>query len=286
MAGDLRHPWTSEPENATRRKDCQHPSAGPRASSSKDRSPPTRYKALAQPRHRLPRPNQSLPVKRLHRKLDANDSVGACVAVVTARCRSLTPIGEHTTDLTAADLWSRGLASGQAPPLESTIRRVLRNLDPTGLNTRLRSWFCTRTGTIASRRVVAVDGKTMRGPRQGQASAPHLLPVLDHATGTVLTRERVANKSNQRSPPHRTCSSPSTWTGPWSPPTPCIPRSIPPSGSLSGVATTFSRLWATRRPCTALSKPCRGRTSRPPPRLTPDMGGGCDAPEPPRTARL
>ena len=27
-------------------------------------------KALAQPRHRLPRPNQSLPVKRLHRKLD------------------------------------------------------------------------------------------------------------------------------------------------------------------------------------------------------------------------
>ena len=40
-AGDLRHPWTNEPENATRRKDCQHPSAGPRASSSKDRSPPT-----------------------------------------------------------------------------------------------------------------------------------------------------------------------------------------------------------------------------------------------------
>ena len=40
-AGDLRHLWTNEPENATRRKDCQHPSAGPRASSSKDRSPPT-----------------------------------------------------------------------------------------------------------------------------------------------------------------------------------------------------------------------------------------------------
>ena len=47
-AGDLRHLWTNEPENATRTKDCQHPSAGPRADSSKDRSPPTRYKALAQ----------------------------------------------------------------------------------------------------------------------------------------------------------------------------------------------------------------------------------------------
>ena len=43
------HPWTNEPENATRTKDFHPPSAEPRASSSKDRSPPTRYKALAQP---------------------------------------------------------------------------------------------------------------------------------------------------------------------------------------------------------------------------------------------
>jgi len=32
-AGDLRHPWTKEPENATRRKDRHQPRAG----SSKDR---------------------------------------------------------------------------------------------------------------------------------------------------------------------------------------------------------------------------------------------------------
>jgi hypothetical protein len=31
-----------------------------------------------------------------------------------------------------------------------------------------------------------VDGKTMRGARQGQAVEPHLLSALDHATGTVL----------------------------------------------------------------------------------------------------
>ena len=61
-AGDLRHLWTNEPENVTRRKDCHHPSAKPRADSSKDRSPPTRYKALAQPRHRLPRPIRTPPI--------------------------------------------------------------------------------------------------------------------------------------------------------------------------------------------------------------------------------
>ncbi|WP_167150455.1 ISAs1 family transposase [Actinomyces sp. ZJ308] len=116
---------------------------------------------------------------------------------VLAGARSLTAIWEHTTDLTAADLRSLGVEAGQALPSEPTIRRVLQDLDPTGLNTLLRSWLCTRTGTIEGRTVIAVDGKTMRGARQGQVSAPHLLSALDQATGAVLTQERVADKSNE-----------------------------------------------------------------------------------------
>lgn len=53
----------------------------------------------------------------------------------------------------------------------------------------------------------------MRGARLGQASAPHLLSALDHATGAVLTQARVTDKSNQRSPPSESFSSPSTSTG-------------------------------------------------------------------------
>ena len=58
-AGDLRHLWTNEPENATRTKDCQHPSAGPRASSSKDRSPPTGTRPW--PSSPPPTPTESTP---------------------------------------------------------------------------------------------------------------------------------------------------------------------------------------------------------------------------------
>ena len=119
------------------------------------------------------------------------------VTGVLAGCRSLTAIWEHATDLTAADLEALGLAAGQALPSESTIRRVLQNLDPADVDAHLRSWLCTRTGTINARRVIAVDGKTMRGARQGQAPAPHLLSALDHATGAVLTQQRVADKSNE-----------------------------------------------------------------------------------------
>lgn len=120
---------------------------------------------------------------------------------VLAGCRSLTAIWEHTTDLTAADLEALGVEAGRALPSESTIRRVLQDLDPADVDAHLRSWFYTRTGTIEGRTVVAVDGKTMRGARTNENPAPHLLSALDHATGTVLTQQRVADRSNQRPRP-------------------------------------------------------------------------------------
>ena len=119
------------------------------------------------------------------------------VTGVLAGCRSLTAIWEHTTDLTAADLEALGLEAGQDLPSESTIRRVLQDLDPADVDAHLRSWLCTRAGTINARRVIAVDGKTMRGARTSKDPAPHLLAALDHATGAVLTQQRVAGKSNE-----------------------------------------------------------------------------------------
>ena len=119
------------------------------------------------------------------------------VTGVLAGCRSLTAIWEYATDLTAADLEALGLEAGQDLPSESTIRRVLQDLDPADVDAHLRSWLCTRAGTINGRRVIAVDGKTMRGARTSKDPAPHLLAALDHATGAVLTQQRVAGKSNE-----------------------------------------------------------------------------------------
>ena len=48
----------------------------------------------------------------------------------------------------------------------------------------------------------------MRGARTSKDPAPHLLAALDQATGAVLTQQRVAGKSNQRSRPSGTCLSP------------------------------------------------------------------------------
>ena len=85
---------------------------------------------------------------------------------VLAGCRSLTAIWEHATDLTAADLEALGLEAGQDLASESTIRRVLQDLDPADVDAHLRSWLCTRAGTINGRRVIAAR-------RQDHAWGPH-----------------------------------------------------------------------------------------------------------------
>ena len=66
-----------------------------------------------------------------------------------------------------------------------------------GLDALLTSWLYTRTGAIAGRRVIAVDGKTMRGARTADNPAPHLLAALDQVRGVVVAQRRVADKSNE-----------------------------------------------------------------------------------------
>ena len=119
------------------------------------------------------------------------------VTGILAGCESLMAIWEHATDLEATELEALGLEAGRALPSESTIRRVLQDLDPVGLEALLTSWFYTRTGAIEGRRVIAVDGKTMRGARTEDNPAPHLLAALDQVRGVVVAQRRVADKSNE-----------------------------------------------------------------------------------------
>ena len=230
------------------------------------------------------------------------------VTGVLAGCRSLTAIREHTTDLTAADLEALGLQVGQALPSESTIRRVLQDLDPTNLDTQVRSWLCTRSGTIEGRTVIAVDGKTMRAARTGKDPAPHLLAALDQATGTVLAQARVADKSNEI---HalRELLKPLDLDGVWwRAPMRCTPKPIPPSGpaqqgghyvltplgSQKTLRRTLKKLLGQGRPVHLLGRLSRAtsaahrprRPGLPPGWTSPERlrWSGSGAPEPPRIA--
>jgi hypothetical protein len=59
-------------------------------------------------------------------------------------------------------------------------------------------WAARRTAPgPGGRRVIAVDGKTLRGSGHGCYGSRHLLAALDHAHGVVLGQVEVGAKTNE-----------------------------------------------------------------------------------------
>ena len=116
------------------------------------------------------------------------------VEAVLAGARSFAAIGQWAT--ARADLAGRGQPWGRAPD-ESTFRRVFARVDADALAAAIGAWLWTRTTVLEGRRVISLDGKTVRGARSRNRDAPHLVAALDHATGTVLGQLAVSAKSNE-----------------------------------------------------------------------------------------
>ncbi len=123
--------------------------------------------------------------------------LAVAVTAVLAGARSFAAIGEWAADLPAEHLTRIGLGSGAASPDESTLRKLFARLDADALDRVLGAWVWTRTAVINGRRVIALDGKTVRGARTATSTAPHLVAAFDHTTGTVVGQVAVAAKSNE-----------------------------------------------------------------------------------------
>jgi hypothetical protein len=72
----------------------------------------------------------------------------------------------------------------------------LAYLDAAVLDGLIAAFMWTRTHVVDGRRVIAIDGKTVRGARTLSQAAPHLAAALDHATGAVVGQIAVDMKSN------------------------------------------------------------------------------------------
>ncbi len=80
---------------------------------------------------------------------------------------------------------------------EATLRRVIEALDAETFSLICGAWLRMRATTIHGRLVIALDGKTIRGARDGDAHAPHLVAALTHTDGLVLGQTQVDEKSNE-----------------------------------------------------------------------------------------
>lgn len=120
--------------------------------------------------------------------------LAVAVCAVLAGAKSFAAIGEFGADLDAIDLGRLGLDKA---PVESTLRKLFARLDAAALDAALALYAWCRVRQIGGRRVIAIDGKTVRGARSNTLSAPHLIATLDHATGAVLGQHQVEAKSNE-----------------------------------------------------------------------------------------
>jgi hypothetical protein len=83
-------------------------------------------------------------------------------------------------------------------PSETMIRRLLQALDPDLLTEPISDWLTTRATTApAGKRAIAVDGKTLRGPRTADVTARHVMAACDQDTGVVLASTDVDGHTNE-----------------------------------------------------------------------------------------
>jgi DDE_Tnp_1-associated len=105
--------------------------------------------------------------------------LAASAAAVAAGARSVTAIAEWATDAPGPILAALGVRRDPLTrrcqvPGEATIRRVLARVDGDAVDATIGAWLADRLHPPRHRRVLAVDGKRVRG----SAHQVHLLAAL------------------------------------------------------------------------------------------------------------
>lgn len=81
------------------------------------------------------------------------------------------------------------------PPSEKTYRRILSAFGVERFEEKVGEWFAGQT--VSKGQAIAVDGKVVRGSRDGESPATHLLSAFSHEDGSVIAEQRVADKTNE-----------------------------------------------------------------------------------------
>jgi predicted transposase YbfD/YdcC len=135
------------------------------------------------------------PRRRRGRRHPLAGLLAVGIAAVIAGSKSFAAIGQWAADAGPEVLAALGAARGAAE--ESTFRRAFALVSPDKLDQVLGSWLWTRAVQVKGRLVIAIDGKAVRGARDKDGKAPHLVAALAHGIGAVLGQVAVTAKSNE-----------------------------------------------------------------------------------------
>ncbi|WP_427128838.1 ISAs1 family transposase [Pseudarthrobacter sp. S9] len=129
------------------------------------------------------------PRKRRGIRYGLTGILALAICAVLSGAKSFAEIAEW-----AADTGRNPLAkAGIGVPHVTTIQRVLARIDGDAFDTAIGAWVTAQVKPA----VIAVDGKEVRGAKNGGGSRVHLMAAVDHATGTVLGQVDVGVKTNE-----------------------------------------------------------------------------------------
>ncbi len=117
------------------------------------------------------------------------------LAVMATLCgmRSYEAIAEWAADR-RKDLLKELRCWCHRAPSEPTFRRVLQSVDADEIDQKVCRWLARFS---SPREPVSLDGKTLRGSKDGENPARHLLGAITHHSGLVVAQEEVGEKSNE-----------------------------------------------------------------------------------------
>lgn len=81
------------------------------------------------------------------------------------------------------------------PPCKATFSNIFRALDAEAFEAVLRRWIVGRCPDL--RGPLAMDGKTLRGSRDGETPGAHLLSLYAPAVSAVVSQLRVDGRTNE-----------------------------------------------------------------------------------------
>jgi len=135
------------------------------------------------------------PRKRrgVRHKIQSILAAGLCA--VLAGARNVTAMAEWAAEQPKETLRRLGSVRGTAPS-ERTYRRVFARIDMAELDSKTGQWFARQHGLQVGTGM-ALDGKVLRGSKDGEIPARQLLSAVLHGSGTVVAQVAIESKTNE-----------------------------------------------------------------------------------------
>ncbi len=121
--------------------------------------------------------------------------LGLAVLAMLTGCKTYQAIAQFGRDKGFTLAHALGFRRGKTPT-KSTYSELFRRLDVVAFEAALGRWLATRLSPEEQDRV-AVDGKTLRGSRDGEVPGHHLVAIYAPAASAVLAQVRVDAKTNE-----------------------------------------------------------------------------------------